>query len=136
MRSLGIELTHERIIIRKLEFNARIQNNPFTKELYEELEKLNVNNSFSSDINKLLEDINEKYYDNLDFSIPVKINVMKGSIEAYGVAWAKEIKTVDALKKIYKLKKKQIKFDLCKEIKTKTVISFLLVYSNEKSFFI
>jgi len=45
-RSLGIELTEQRYKIAKLKFMLRIKSKSFTEKLYEELNKLNVRNSF------------------------------------------------------------------------------------------
>lgn len=101
MRSLDIELTEEWIEISKLKFYQRIQTNDFTKKLYDELEKLEVVDSFPEIINTLLDKVREKKLNNQSFNIDERIEIIIKSFKIFAKYECDNNKTISSLKKTY-----------------------------------
>lgn len=104
-RSCNIELTHEKIKIIKLAFYKRIQQNEFTKRLYDELNRLNVKSSYPEEISKLLEPIKARHLNGSEFSTNEKTDVLYEALKDVGKFISTNNKTVQALIKIYKTPK-------------------------------
>lgn len=113
--SLGIENTFVRLRAQKLNFFDRLQENQFTKTLNEELDRMKIKNSFPDEIKELLKLVEDAdpYSDSLSHKTKIKLLIEAWTI--HEKALINSNKTVQLLKKVYRLNKseninKQIEF--------------------------
>jgi len=121
LRALSIEFTEEKYKIYKLDFFARIQANPFTNELYRELEALNIKGSYPNQINELISSFGDvRHYDGRSFTVSEKVAILSQTLKSFGDSVAKESVHVELIKRIFKVNKRE------------SIPYFLYFYLNSK----
>ena len=106
-RALNIELTDEKISICKLKFMERLTLNETTKLLYDELQALNVPNSFPKQIDELIAKIgNPKHWRGEEFKTSEKCLVMVNALKEFGKIESESNKASVTARKIFDVKPK------------------------------
>jgi hypothetical protein len=109
LRGLGVELTEKKYVIKKLSFVSRLLSNKFTKQLYDELEQLEIFGSLPLCINRILKPVSEaKHFIGTQFSKIEQIETIIRSLVIFGERETETSVSVKLIRKILSLENKKM----------------------------